>query len=581
MVSMGVEAVSYAGINTDGEPGISKEELKAYFLSQGLTEDQAEAAAEEILGDSEALTDFAWFSKSSTITDLVNKYKSGGEQPGDVDDPAVNEEGFYEFDAAAIDAADTNNSDGLSKKEIVIYLTKVLHLTPEQVKAVYRMVEELMAAGPHINLKNGEITGFSARNQSSFRDGMSLMMNMIAFPSEVSSSTSMTDEDIRELLFNFIDADGNAAISEAELVAYYKSMGKSESDATALAKLHMSKMAGSDTEIALSEFSQPKKVLSGSLDAYAYKASTTGVQTTDLIFTDADTNADGKLDESELTSYFMIAKGLTKDQATVAAQSVLGSFNSGKAGEPKTALSLEEFKAAGGVSLLNIMEGIAKDTTVPPKPVYAKQADGRTAVWDATTKSWKDVTDESWDGYLADQDVDHGNVNVGVVIADGSALPVPAAAVTTPPFVTVPPMVGDYFIKVGEQWVGVKKMEGGYLDVYEYDSTGKLVSSYTGDPHVDENGDGVQDWHFGDSSTFVLSNGATLTFDTEAWGTDGAKVIDKITISSGGGSLSLDSDAADWVSQAPPQPEPEPEPEPEEEEEEEEEDSSDYWYGGS
>jgi uncharacterized protein YukE len=71
----------------------------------------------------------------------------------------------------------------------------------------------------------------------------------------------------------------------------------------------------------------------------------------------------------------------------------------------------------------------------------------------------------------------------------------------------------------------VFKTSGGYYistDIEEdgnqvkiYDKEGKEISKMWGDPHVDENQDGVDDWHFGDDSYFLLPDGTEILFNTQ------------------------------------------------------------------
>jgi predicted methyltransferase len=266
--------------------------------------------------------------------------------------------------------------------------------------------------------------------------------------------------------------------------------------------------------------------------------------------TGAPYDSDGQIGEHELSSF----SGLSaKESAFLRRMDPSGDIEFMTKEELVMALDqgLITIDAEGKISMTEKgKEAVSGDRTNPSPPtgdLYARQSNGQMAKWDEATSSWKDVTNESWADYLAtgQEDaaltVDTGE-EVEVVIGDASDLDAPV--VIEPPSVE-PPMKGDFFIKVGDSTLAVTKQgegENAYYDVREYDSEGKLVSSYTGDPHVDENGDGEWDWHFGNSSTFTLSNGATVNFETKAWnGDENAKVIDSMTVTTGGGSVTYSS----------------------------------------
>ncbi len=82
----------------------------------------------------------------------------------------------------------------------------------------------------------------------------------------------------------------------------------------------------------------------------------------------------------------------------------------------------------------------------------------------------------------------------------------------------------------------VVRTKGGYTvelklpEVLIYNDKGRKITRIWGDPHVDEDGDGKDDWHFGKDSTFVLPDGTKLCLDTEPnevgeWYVVGADII--------------------------------------------------------
>ena len=50
-------------------------------------------------------------------------------------------------------------------------------------------------------------------------------------------------------------------------------------------------------------------------------------------------------------------------------------------------------------------------------------------------------------------------------------------------------------------------------DIRIYNSSGQQITRIWGDPHVNENGGG-DNWHFGNNSTFVLTDGTKICLDT-------------------------------------------------------------------
>ncbi|MFZ5480064.1 MAG: DUF1521 domain-containing protein, partial [Myxococcota bacterium] len=79
------------------------------------------------------------------------------------------------------------------------------------------------------------------------------------------------------------------------------------------------------------------------------------------------------------------------------------------------------------------------------------------------------------------------------------------------------------------------------------------ITRIWGDPHVDENADGKDDWHFGKDSTFILPDGTKICLDTEPneageWFVVAADVIgggDRFHYG-GGGSGELTGDGAEF-----------------------------------
>ncbi len=86
-----------------------------------------------------------------------------------------------------------------------------------------------------------------------------------------------------------------------------------------------------------------------------------------------------------------------------------------------------------------------------------------------------------------------------------------------------------------------------------YDDSGKEITKIWGDPHVNENGSGSAQWHFGEDSTFILPDGTKLCLDTEPnsageWYTVGVDVLagsDRFHHGKGGES-GMTKDAAEW-----------------------------------
>ncbi len=59
-----------------------------------------------------------------------------------------------------------------------------------------------------------------------------------------------------------------------------------------------------------------------------------------------------------------------------------------------------------------------------------------------------------------------------------------------------------------------------------------------GDPHMDI--DGVRSFDFKESSTLILADGTKVTIDTEPWGTNGATVASRVTVTRGDYGVQID-----------------------------------------
>ncbi len=116
------------------------------------------------------------------------------------------------------------------------------------------------------------------------------------------------------------------------------------------------------------------------------------------------------------------------------------------------------------------------------------------------------------------------------------------------------------FLKFGDS--AVVMTPGGYTveakghEVLIYDDTGDCITRIWGDPHIDEGGDGGDEWHFGEDSTFILPDGAKICLDTEPnsvgeWYTVGGNVVcgaDRFSWGTQGDSMSegMTDDALEW-----------------------------------
>ena len=89
-------------------------------------------------------------------------------------------------------------------------------------------------------------------------------------------------------------------------------------------------------------------------------------------------------------------------------------------------------------------------------------------------------------------------------------------------------------------------------DIRIYNSSGQQITRIWGDPHVNENGGG-DNWHFGNNSTFVLTDGTKICLDTEQ-NSSGEWLVEGIDIIAGhdryhfgtGDSNGLHKDAQEW-----------------------------------
>jgi hypothetical protein len=89
--------------------------------------------------------------------------------------------------------------------------------------------------------------------------------------------------------------------------------------------------------------------------------------------------------------------------------------------------------------------------------------------------------------------------------------------------------------------------------VIVYDQEGNEVTKIWGDPHVNENGSGSAQWHFGEDSTFILPDGTKICCDTEPNAKDEWYVVGVDVVSGGqrfhhgeGGETGMTQDAAEW-----------------------------------
>jgi len=95
-------------------------------------------------------------------------------------------------------------------------------------------------------------------------------------------------------------------------------------------------------------------------------------------------------------------------------------------------------------------------------------------------------------------------------------------------------------------------IEMAQYDIRIYNSSGQQITRIWGDPHVDENGGG-DNWHFGNDSTFILTDGTKICLDTEKNGS-GEWLVEGINIIAGndryhfgtGGKDGLHKDAQKW-----------------------------------
>ena len=75
--------------------------------------------------------------------------------------------------------------------------------------------------------------------------------------------------------------------------------------------------------------------------------------------------------------------------------------------------------------------------------------------------------------------------------------------------------LGTTFKTSGGYYISTDIQNGAGHQVRIYDNNGKQLSYIAGDPHVDDNGDGQWDWHFGNDSYFILPDGTEILFNTK------------------------------------------------------------------
>jgi hypothetical protein len=99
---------------------------------------------------------------------------------------------------------------------------------------------------------------------------------------------------------------------------------------------------------------------------------------------------------------------------------------------------------------------------------------------------------------------------------------------------------------------GMFTVEMAQYDIRIYNSNGDQITRIWGDPHVNENGGG-DDWHFGNNSSFVLTDGTKICLDTKetspgVWLVQGIDIIggnDRYHFGTGGES-GLTKDGNEW-----------------------------------
>ena len=86
-----------------------------------------------------------------------------------------------------------------------------------------------------------------------------------------------------------------------------------------------------------------------------------------------------------------------------------------------------------------------------------------------------------------------------------------------------------------------------------YDDEGKEITKIWGDPHVNENGSGQAQWHFGEDSTFILPDGTKICCDTEPNANDEWYIVGVDVVAGSqrfhhgkGGDAGMTEDAAEW-----------------------------------
>lgn len=102
------------------------------------------------------------------------------------------------------------------------------------------------------------------------------------------------------------------------------------------------------------------------------------------------------------------------------------------------------------------------------------------------------------------------------------------------------------------QTPGMFTIELSKYDIRIYNSIDQQITRIWGDPHVNENGGG-DDWHFGNDSTFILTDGTKICLDTEKNGA-GEWLVEGVDIIAGndryhfgtGDTDGLHKDALEW-----------------------------------
>jgi hypothetical protein len=168
--------------------------------------------------------------------------------------------------------------------------------------------------------------------------------------------------------------------------------------------------------------------------------------------------------------------------------------------------------------------------------VFAMAATGEWAV-QAADGHFYDINTESWSAYLGDRDIDFNADDRIALTAEQQY----ASVYDHIPGYVPGPECGEW--RNGEGGRGHPSMQlqevnerpnylrysdsdivqtpDNYLiemrapEVIIFDREGNTVTRIWGDPHVDEGGDGKDEWHFGEDSSFILPDGTKIALDTE------------------------------------------------------------------